>query len=270
METIISKKAETDLLGSTFAGTVPAAVGEVDVGEGGALVNGVEGQEVHLLDALPRLLGIIEHANHGGVDGVLVLHPGGPGCEQDNIFLVEARGEDLHELFVDGELVEGQRAGLVAAEHVHAGHLLDGRHALGDGSVLGQFVGSDGHGDGQHGGHGDGDAADEEHEEVVDAVAVAAVLDGVHDDDLDGDGDGDNAEDPDGLEHLLEVADLVGAVDEVRRLAEEGVQAGGDDDGLDLPLLARGPRVEAVSGVLLVTGRHSPVSDDWSILSGSP
>jgi hypothetical protein len=39
------KKAETDLLGSTFAGTVPAAVSEVDVGEAVRLSTGLKGRK---------------------------------------------------------------------------------------------------------------------------------------------------------------------------------------------------------------------------------
>ena len=50
---------------------------------------------------------------------------------------------------------------------------------------------------------------------------------------------------------LLEVADVVGAVDEVGGLPEEGVDAGGDDDGLDLALLAGGAGVDAVAGHLV-------------------
>ena len=37
---------------------------------------------------------------------------------------------------VDGELVEGEGAGLVGAEDVHAGHLLHGGHARHDGALL--------------------------------------------------------------------------------------------------------------------------------------
>jgi hypothetical protein len=237
-----------DLLRRTLAGAVPASARDVDVSERGALIHGVERQEMHLLHALPCLLGVGEHAHHGGIDGVLVLHPRRPCREQDHLAGVHALGEDLDEASVHAELVERERAGLVAAQHVHACHLLDGGHALGDGALQRQPVGPDGHGDRQHGGHGDGDAADEEHEEVVDAVAVPAVLDQVHDDDLDedADGDGGDAEVADGPEHLLEVAHLVGAVHQVRRLAEEGVHAGGDHHRLDLPLLARGPGVHAV------------------------
>ena len=63
---------------------------------------------------------------------------------------------------------------------------------------------TDGHGHRQHGGHGDGDPADEQHEQVVDSVAVLPVLDRVHDDDLDQhpDRDGADAEVPDRREHL--------------------------------------------------------------------
>ena len=82
---------------------MPAAVGEVNVGEGRALVDGVEGKEVNLLDAVPGLLGITEHADHGGIDGVLVLHPGGPSGEQDDIVLLNAHGKDLDKAAVDAE-----------------------------------------------------------------------------------------------------------------------------------------------------------------------
>jgi len=79
------------------------------------------------------------------------------------------------------------------------------------------------------------------------------VLDRVHDDDLDDhpDGDGDDAEVADGREHELEVAHVVGAVHQVRRLAEECVHAGGDDDGLDLSLLHGGAREDTLPRVLV-------------------
>lgn len=110
----------------------------------------------------------------------------------------------------------------------------------------------DGHGDRQHGRHGDGDAADEQHEEIVDAVPITPALNRVHDDDLGQHphGDGADAEVPDGRENLLEVAHLVGAVDQVCSLSEESVDAGGDDDGLDLALLAGGAGEDLVVGVL--------------------
>ena len=52
-------------------------------------------------------------------------------------------------------------------------------------------------------------------EEVVNAIGVPAVLDRVHDNDLDEDADGDRVDTKvtKGLQHLLEVADLVGAID---------------------------------------------------------
>jgi hypothetical protein len=241
-----------DLLGSALANPVPVAVA-VDVGDGRALLDRVEGEEVDLLDASAGLLGVGEHVDDAGVNGVLVLDAGGPRGVEEHHVPVDALGVHLDEGLVDGELVEGEGAGLVATEHVHAGHLLDGRHALRDGPLLRQAVGTDGHGDREHGGHGDGDAADEQDEEVVDAVAVRAVLDRVHDNDLDqhAGSDGDDAEVADGREHLLEVADVVGAVDEVRRLAEEGAHAGGDDDGLDLPLLDGGAREDLLPRVLV-------------------
>ena len=46
------------------------------------------------------------------------------------------------------------------------------------------------------------------------------------------------------------MTDLVGAIDEVGGLAEEGVDPGGNDDGLDLALLASGAREDLAPGVL--------------------
>ncbi|KAG6551255.1 hypothetical protein Mapa_007181 [Marchantia paleacea] len=241
-----------DLLGRALGGAPPLAVAEVHVGDGGALVRRVEGQEVQLADARPRLARVLQGPDDGRVDGVLVLGSGGASGVEDDGLLVHAGLEDLDQVLVDGELVERQGAGLVAAEDVHAGHLLDGRHALGDGALRREVVRADGHGDREHGGHGDGDPADEQHQQVVDPVHVAAALDAVHDDDLHHHAAGDraDAEVADRLQHLLEVPDLVGAVDQVRGLAEEAVHARGDHHRLDLALLAGRARVHPVAGPL--------------------
>jgi len=123
------------LFGSALADTVPGAVGEINICEGSSLVDGVEGEEVHLFNAVPSLLRVTEHANHGGVDCVLVLHPRCPSGEQDNIVLFKVRSKDLNKATINAELIEGERASLVTAKHIHAGHLLDGGHALGDSAL---------------------------------------------------------------------------------------------------------------------------------------
>ena len=48
----------------------------------------------------------------------------------------------------------------------------------------------------------------------------------------------------------MEVANVVGAVHKVGSLAEEGVDAGGDDYSLDLPLLAGRAREDLVTRIL--------------------
>lgn len=88
------------MLWSALAGAVPGVIGEVDVGEGGTL----EGEEVDLLDVGPGLHGVGEHADHGGVDGVLILDPRGPGGEQEDLVLVDAPGEDIDEAAVDADI----------------------------------------------------------------------------------------------------------------------------------------------------------------------
>ena len=45
-----------DLLWSAFAHSVPGPVRGVDVGDGRALVDGIEREEVHFLDSRPRLI----------------------------------------------------------------------------------------------------------------------------------------------------------------------------------------------------------------------
>ncbi len=58
------------------------------------------------------------------------------------------------------------RTGLVGAEDVHAGHLLDGGHARYDCALLGELVGAKREGDGEHGGHSDGDSTNNDYQHV--------------------------------------------------------------------------------------------------------
>lgn len=241
-----------DLVGRALAGAVHSAVAVVEVRDGCALVDRVEGQEVQLVDAAARQAGVLQRADDGRVDGVLVLGARRSRRVQDHVAGVHPRREDLDQLPVDDELVQRQRARFVAAEDVHSGQLLDGCHALGDGVLRREAARPDGHRDEEHGGHGDRDASDEQHEQIVDAIMVAPPLDGPHDDDLDqesaGDGgDGGDGEAADFREHFLEMSLLLGAVHEVRGLAEERVHSRGDDHRFDFSLLARGPRVHFVS-----------------------
>ena len=56
----------------------------------------------------------------------------------------------------EGQLVLGQRARLVAAQDVHAGHLLDGDEARHDRLHPRELLGADRHRHGQHGGQATG------------------------------------------------------------------------------------------------------------------
>ncbi len=48
-------------------------------------------------------------------------------------------------------------------------------------NLLGELMGTNGHGDRQNCGHGNRDATNEQHQEVVDPLTVWAMLDRVHD-----------------------------------------------------------------------------------------
>ena len=45
-------------------------------------------------------------------------------------------------------------------------------------------MGANGHGDREDSGHGDGDSTDQKDQEIVNAWAIIAILDWIHDDDL--------------------------------------------------------------------------------------
>lgn len=271
-----------DDTGHALGDALDVARGVLDVGGLGALVDGVEGDEVEELDAAAGDLGAAGALDDAAVDGVLVLGARGVGGERHDLLGVEL-GVRLDLVLVDREFVGRERAGLVGAEDGDTGELLDGRDAGDDGLVLGELLGTDGHGDGQDGGHGDGDTTNQEDEDVVESLAVRVAEVGVEDEDLeddedtceggrkervslrraraDGEGrgrrtDGDHAEESDLGEDGLEVTGrvVVGA-DEGGGAAEEGVGTGRDDDGLGLTVLA-GRAGEGLVALLLVDGER--------------
>ncbi|KAL4561461.1 hypothetical protein LXL04_033627 [Taraxacum kok-saghyz] len=83
-----------------------------------------------------------------------------------------------------------------------------------------EHVRSDSHGDGKHSRHSDWDSTDQQNQEVVDFAHVRPFLDWIHDDNF-------NIH-----------SDLVGAVDEMCGLSEEGMHTSRNNHSFDFSLLA--------------------------------
>ena len=109
----------------------------------------IERLEVDHLIALQGLI-VLHAADHGQVDGVLVFRARGQRGAEDDLV-----GRDTvdAERIAQRQLVLGQGAGLVRAQHVHAGQFLDGRQPGHDRFLFGQQAGADRHRHRQHRGH---------------------------------------------------------------------------------------------------------------------
>jgi len=104
---------------------------------------------------------VLHAAQHGQVDNVLVFRARGQCAGKDDI--VRLAGGD-GERIAQGELVLGERPGLVGAEHVHARQLLDGDELADDRLLLGQQAGAHRHRHGEHDRHRHGDGRHGQHE----------------------------------------------------------------------------------------------------------
>mmetsp|Transcript_13814 Transcript_13814/g.41625 ORF Transcript_13814/g.41625 Transcript_13814/m.41625 type:complete len:901 (-) Transcript_13814:391-3093(-) len=209
----------------------------------GTLAHRIEGHKLeHLVAALHGLqLLFAERADHGRIDRVAVGGRHGEPAVEEQVGGVALPVE--HDRVLDRELVERERAGLVGAEHVEAGQLLDHGEARHDGLLARQPGGAHGQRHREHGGHGDRHAAHDDHQRVGERGAVSladagagcaaraklhAHLDGEH-----GQDDGD-AEPAHAREHLLKVTLLLLALHQQCSLAKEGVHAGGVHHGVHL------------------------------------
>ncbi len=144
-----------------------------------------------------------------------------------------AHGERL----AQGQLVLGQGAGLVRAQHVHAGQLLDGHQPAHDGLLGGQQTGADRHGHRQHRGHGHGDGGHGEDQGELQGGQERVAASDRHDHDHRHQGGRQDDQKGADLQHgPLEVADSLRLLDQLGGLAEVGVGAGGVDQGADLTL----------------------------------
>jgi hypothetical protein len=259
---LVSGAEFDDDTGHTLGGTLELAGRLLEVGDLGPLVDGVEGLEVQELDSLSGEGRVREGSNDTSIDGVLVLGTGRVGGEQDTLLdRVGTVGLDV--LLVDGQLVGGQGTGLVGTQDGDTGQLLDGSDTGDNGLVLGELLGTDGQGDGQHGRHGDGDTTNEQDQDVVETVTVRVSEVGVEDEDLQEDEETDRNEtegtDP-GEDHLQVTGLVVVGTDEGGGTTEEGVGTGRDDDTLGLSLLAGRSREALVTELLSLGQRFTSKS----------
>ncbi len=211
----------------------------------------VEWLEVDHLVALQGLV-VLQASEHGQVDGVLVLRARGQRGAQDDL----VGGDAVHaERIAQRQLVLGQRAGLVRAQHVHAGQLLDGRQAGHDRLSLGQQARADRHRHRQHRRHRHGYRGHGQHEGELQRGEHRVAAEERDDDDQ---GNQSHREDDQvvaDLEHgTLEMADGVRLLHQLRGLAEVGVRTGGVDHRVDLALADDRTREDRLAG--LARGRQ--------------
>jgi len=166
----------------------------------------------------------------GKLDGVVCTGLRGEEGRQEDVLVCLVGGEVR---VSHGELVEGEGAGLVRAENGDASQLLDGGETLDNDVLLGELLRANGHRDRQHRGETDGNGGDDEDENLLESGADVEVLVANEDTDEDAcEDDGDNDEEvADDIDHLLEVALLVGDGDEVGGTTDKGVGTGLGDDG---------------------------------------
>ena len=109
-----------------------------------AFVDGIERLEMGYLIRLQGMV-VLQGAEHGEVDGVLVVRPRRQRRAQNEL---SCRDVVQAERIAQRQLVLGQRAGLVGAQHVDAGQFLDGRQPRHDRLPAGEQPRADRHGHG--------------------------------------------------------------------------------------------------------------------------
>jgi len=244
-----------DHLRRALGDALHAAVGRLDGGLG-PLADRIEGYEFQLGPAFQHR-SVFESADHGEVDRVVVLGLAGERPGEDALLFI-LRGEERR--VVEGQLVLGQRPGLVGAEDVDAGHLLDRLEPGDDRLLLRHGQRAERHGDRKHRGHGDRNRSDGqdqhkfhqfEHLGELDVAVRQMVA-------VKTDGDQDQAkpdahhdeEVADAHHRLLEVGDVPGPGHQFGGAPEEGIPAGGGDHGDHLALLGDRAGVDGVADLL--------------------
>jgi len=227
-----------------------AAVGAPDGGLG-ALRHGIEGLKAGdgeggepVFETLPLL-----RLDDRDVDGVPVLLTGGEeGGKQDVILPEPLERDDLGK----GEPVLRDRPGLVGAEDVHPGHLLDGDEPADDGLLPGKRRRPHGHGDREDGRHRRGDGRHDQDERELEGFEKALLPDERDDEDHGDEGDREHDQvvaDPD--DGLPEVACRRRLTGEPGGFAEEGFFTCSHDERGHLPPFDGGAGVGYIRYVLL-------------------
>ena len=205
----------------------------------GALMHRVERLEMDHLIALQGLI-VLQAADHGQVDGVLVFRTRSQRGAEDDLV-----GRDTvdAERIAQRQLVLGQSAGLVRAQHVHARQFLDGRQPGHNRFFFRQQARADRHGHRQHRGHRHGNRGHGQHQGELqrgeDRVAAEERDGNNHRHQSHRENDQVIAN----LQHgTLEMADGVRLLHQLRRLAEVGVRAGGVHHRVDFALADNRPR----------------------------
>ncbi|KAK1241977.1 LOW QUALITY PROTEIN: hypothetical protein MKX07_007800 [Trichoderma sp. CBMAI-0711] len=225
-----------------------------------SLGDGVEWSELlgdpALLKDLTSLGVALEGQDGDLVDGVESLEVVGRGKSGNSHHPVDVLAL-ADEGVADGQLVGSESTGLVRAEDIDTSKRLDGSELLDNGLLLGEVGSADSEGGGGDDGQTDRDTDDEEDKGIVKQVLGAGLgdLEVVEEAADPGNENPEHDEDEQGgtdvVHDSLEVTLVLGALDEIGRLADEGVLGSSSDDGVGLSALAAGGVVGSVSDVLV-------------------
>jgi hypothetical protein len=214
----------------------------------------IERNEIGTAVGVERM-GVLERRDDRAVDGVAVAGLGGERRGEDDVLRILRRQEDR---LAQGELILGQRTGLVRTEDVDPGHLLDRRQPRDDRLLSRQGQGAQRHGDREYRRHRHRDRGDQQDQHELQDVQCVRHTPIVGDDDvaIDAHGDhdqrqhhGDRDQEISDLQHrLLGVAHCAGAGDELGGAAEEGVRASGDDHAAHRALFHYAAGISLIAG----------------------
>ena len=216
----------------------------------------IEWNEVGLTVGLQRV-GVLERRDDRAVDGIAVVGFGGERAGEHDLLCSLGRDQDR---LAHGELVLGQRAGLVRAQDIDAGHFLDGGEPRYDRLLLGQRERAQRHGDREHRGHRNRDRSNQQDQHELQDVQCIRQSPLVGDDDFPIDAHrhhdqskshGERDQEVSDLQHrLLRVAHCPGAGHQLGGAPEKRVGAGGDHHRVHLPLFDDAARIRLLAQLL--------------------